>query len=191
VHDANHPVHVTIRRVRLAPSFRTSLVRAVILGEFGRARRLRRNPVRVVQYSIQDDHLHLMVEGRDAKDLAAQMRNLFSRVAMMINAALGRRGALFRDRHHRHALGTPREVRNALVYILFTARKHARIADARTQQEAWATLDSFTSAPWCAGWAEHVRPPDVAAPLSSPRTWLARVGWKRAGGAIRFDEAPL
>ena len=50
---------------------------------------------------------------------------------MMVNQMTVRRGALFRDRHHRHALKTPREVRNALVYVLFNARKHEH-ADART-----------------------------------------------------------
>jgi hypothetical protein len=136
-----------------------------------------------------------MVEGASAADLSAQMRVLFSRIAMMVNAAVGRRGALFRDRHHRHALGTPREVRNALVYILFNARKHARGTAARNEQESWAAPDPFSSAPWFGEWAENARPPPYATPLpkppmSKPRTWLARIGWRRAGGAVRFDEAP-
>jgi REP element-mobilizing transposase RayT len=192
LHDANHPVHVTIRRVRLAPAFRCELIRAVILRELARARG---KGVRVLEYSIQDDHLHLMVEGTSAADLSAQMRKLFSRIAMMVNAAVGRRGALFRDRHHRHALGTPREVRNALVYVLFNARKHGRGTAARNEQEAWEAPDPFSSAPWFLEWAENARPAPYAtplpkSPLTKPQTWLARVGWKRAGGAIRFHEAP-
>jgi REP element-mobilizing transposase RayT len=192
VHDANHPVHVTIRRVRLAPSFRSERMHEVILAEL---RRARGKGVRVIHHSIQDDHLHLMVEGRDAADLSAQMRKLFSRIAMSINAAVGRRGSLFRDRHHRHELTSPREVRNALVYILFNVRKHTTRTDARTEQAAWECVDAFSSAPWFVDWAEHARPPPDAnelptSPLASPRTWLARVGWKRGGGPIRFNEAP-
>jgi REP element-mobilizing transposase RayT len=189
-HDANHPVHVTIRRVRLAPSFRAERLREVILDELKRARG---KGVRVIQHSIQDDHLHLMVEGRDAADLSAQMRKLFSRIAMSINAAVGRRGSLFRDRHHRHELATPREVRNALVYILFNVRKHAAGTSARFEQEAWAAPDPFSSALWFTEWAENARPPPqtaAASPLARPDTWLARVGWKRGGGPIRFDESP-
>jgi putative transposase len=118
---------------------------------------------------------------------------------MSINAAVGRRGSLFRDRHHRHELATPREVRHALVYLLFNVRKHARGADARTQQEAWASLDPFSSAPWFDHWAHHTRPPPerlaarglpADSPLARAKTWLARVGWKRGGGPIRVDEAP-
>jgi REP element-mobilizing transposase RayT len=189
VHDKNHPVHVTIRRVPRAPSFRTQRVFAVIARELEVARA---KGVRVVQYSIQDDHLHLMIEGTNAADLSAQMRKLFSRVAMMINKAAHRRGSLFRDRHHRHELASPREVRNALVYILFNARKHT-CGDARTVQALFDAPDPFSSAPWFDGWHPEARPPPEPArdsPLAAPRTWLATVGWKRSGGAIRFDEVP-
>jgi REP element-mobilizing transposase RayT len=189
VHDENHPVHVTMRRVRLGPNFRTQVASAVIVCELANACR---KGVRVVQYSIQEDHLHLMIEGRDSGDLSAQMRKLFSRIAMMVNAAIGRRGSLFRDRHHRHELGTPREVRNALVYILFNARKHTH--GARSVQALFDAPDPFSSALWFDDWAEHARPPPRGAlpePLhSKPRTWLATAGWKRAGGALRFDESP-
>jgi hypothetical protein len=197
-HDENHPVHVTIRRVRLAPSFRSELVRAVILSELVRARG---KGVRVVQHSMQEDHLHLMVEGSSAADLSAQMRKLFSRIAMTVNATVGRSGSLFRDRHHRHALGSPREVRHALVYILFNARKHAAHASAAEVQAFAEMPDPFSSAPWFSDWVEHARPPPdaVAAslhglppqpPLARARTWLATAGWKRAGGPLRFDETP-
>ena len=70
VHDRHHPVHVTIRRVRLAPSFRTQRIGALILQELKAARA---KGVRVIEHSIQDDHLHLMVEGNDAADLSAQI----------------------------------------------------------------------------------------------------------------------
>jgi REP element-mobilizing transposase RayT len=189
-HAESHPVHVTMRRVRLAPSFRTQRIHAVIVSELSRARR---KGVRVIEYSIQDDHLHLMIEGKHAPDLSAQMRKLFSRIAMTINATIARRGSLFRDRHHRHALETPREVRNALVHILFNARKHA-CGDARTVQALYDAPDPFSSAPWFTGWAPEARPPPdtptSTARTTAPRTWLARTGWKRGGGLIRFDERP-
>ena len=197
MHDHHHPVHVTIRRVRLGPSFRVERVRAVVFRELARARS---NGVRVIQYSIQDDHLHLMVEGADAADLSAQMGKLFSHIAMMVNSMTARRGALFRDRHHRHALKTPREVRNALVYVLFNGRKHEH-RDARTAQALHDAPDPCSSAPWFEHWAAEARPPpDIVSavreqlptepPLAKPETWLANLGWKRAGGPIRFDETP-
>jgi putative transposase len=184
-----------MRRVRLALSFRSQLLYGVIYEEI-RAAKARK--VRIVEHSIQEDHLHLLAEGEDEKDLSKQMCLLFSRIAMAVNRAAGRHGALFRDRHHRHALRTPTEVRNALVYILFNLRKH----DARSYSPAAlrTVLDGFSSAPWFTHWHPEARPPPdllVSAragsqpgATSEPKTWLARTGWLRAGGPIRFDELP-
>lgn len=195
-HHRRHPVHVTMRRVRLAPSFRKQAVYAVVLAEIAASKH---RGVHVVEYSIQHDHLHLMVEGNDRDHLSKQMCRLFSRIAMAVNRLVRRSGPLFRDRHHRRALETPTEVRNALVYILFNVRKHAR---AEAGDAARSFLDGCSSAPWFRAWAPEARPPpDVLAQTraysreditSRPRTWLAAVGWQNGGrrGPLRFDEQP-
>lgn len=193
-----------MRRERLGPSFRAQLVYETILGEL---RDAKHRGVRVVHYSIQDNHLHLMVEGEDRGDLSKQMCRLFSRIAMAVNRVARRHGALFRDRHHRVELANPTQVRNALVYILFNNRKHANGAD-QMSGDARGLFDAFSSAAWFEGWAPEARPPPEILTLarahsptdtaSRPRTWLARFGWRegriaggRKGGAIRFDEQPL
>ena len=193
VHDKNHPVHVTIRRVALGPSFRTQVVCAAIRGVIAGAKC---KGVRVLHYSVQENHLHLMVEGSSAADLSNQMRTLFSRIAFAVNAVSQRRGRLFRDRHHRHALKTPREVRNALVYILFNDRKHrARGASAGN---AAPMVDRCSSVYWFHNWSPSDRPPEGGmlpledAPTSEPKTWLARWGWHRGAPSrlLRFSESP-
>jgi REP element-mobilizing transposase RayT len=197
-HHRRHPVHVSIRRVRLAPSLRSERVYAAIVAELVRAAGV---GVRVVHYSVQDDHVHLMVEGRDAKDLSNQMRKLFSRVALAVNAVAKRRGSLFRDRHHRRELTSPTQTRHALVYILFNERKHAGPDSVvRRGGGSLEWLDERSSAPWFEGWHPDARPPpELAAharaqsrlrPVTSPRTWLAQTGWRRAGGLVRFHELP-
>lgn len=200
VHNANHPVHVTIRRVAVGPDFRAELVysaiRAVIAGA-------KRNGVRILHYSVQGNHLHLMVEGRSASDLSNQMRTLFSRIAFAVNRVAHRRGRLFRDRHHRHALKTPREVRNALVYILFNDRKHGKHGAAAALERGprgprAAVLDACSSARWFQEWSASDRPPSEHleaasnAPTSRAETWLAAWGWHRGNPALllRFSESP-
>lgn len=194
-HRETHPVHVTIRRSRLAPSMRSQIVASAILVQMKGAKR---RGIRVVQFSIQEDHLHLMVEAQDGKELARAMQYLFSRIALAVNRVLGRRGSLFADRHHRHELKTPTETRRALVYILFNTRKHIA-GEAAFSSELFASMDAQSSAPWFGMWHPEARPPpDVVArcrdqqggesPLSTPKTWLARGGWQRAGGPIRFDD---
>ena len=192
-HDANHPVHVTIRRVALGPSFRTQLVcgaiRRVIAATKGKG-------VRVLHYSVQENHLHLMVEAKNAADLSNQMRTLFSRIAFAVNAIAQRHGRLFRDRHHRHALKTPREVRNALVYILFNDRRHH--AHPPSALGATPTVDRCSSVYWFHDWAPSDKPPASCilplseSPTSRPETWLARWGWHRGAPSrlLRFSETP-
>src|SRR6202012_746654 len=152
-HDWQHPVHVTMKRVHAAPSLREQVVSKAILTEF---RELKARGVRVIEYSIQHDHLHLMVEGQDAKQLSRKMQLLFSRVARAVNRVARRRGSLFRDRHHRRDLTSPTETRRALVYIFFNDRKHAAV-DGWLSDSALAWLDPHSSAPWFEAWHPDAR----------------------------------
>ncbi len=185
-----------MRRVATGPSFRAQRVCAAIRVVIADAKR---NGVRVLYYSVQDNHLHLMVEGRSNADLSNQMRTLFSRIAFAVNAVARRHGKLFRDRHHRHELTKPSEVRNALVYILFNDRKHhAAPAVRATSAAPTPALDPCSSAWWFHAWAPWDHPPKellldpASAPTSTARTWLASFGWHRGDEKrlLRFSEQP-
>jgi REP element-mobilizing transposase RayT len=165
-------------------------VAAEILGCFRRAAAdARRTPTfRVVHFSIQPDHLHLIVEGTSKVALGRGLQGLTSRLARRINARLGRHGAVFADRYFGRSLATPAEVRNAIVYVLTNAAKHAEpIPDLGTAPVRG--LDPCSSACWFDGWL--VAPPyqPTAAPVASAHTWLLRVGWRRHGLVAR-DESP-
>ncbi len=194
-HYAANPVHVVMRCVPGAPRLRSQLVLAAI-GE--QLRRAIRRGIAVVQYSIQLDHLHLIVEGPDAKALARGLQWLFSRIALEVNRVARRSGRLFRDRHFRRALTSAVGVRRALVYVMMNARKHSARRGASLVR-LYDELDPCSSAPWFEHWHADDRPPDKqissarAGPLpppARPSTWLARSGWRRGGGPIRFGEAP-
>ena len=74
----------------------------------------------------------------------------------------------------------PRDVRNAIVYVLQNHRHHRR---------SRYVVDECSSGRWFNGWVEPLGPADTPAPVAEPGTWLARVGWRRHG-RIRFDEGP-
>jgi putative transposase len=59
-HDHRHPVHVTLRAAALPASLRA---RDVAAGVHRALRISSRTDFRIVEYSIQPDHLHLIVEG--------------------------------------------------------------------------------------------------------------------------------
>jgi REP element-mobilizing transposase RayT len=199
LHRQWQPVHVTLR-ARLAqlrsqfifPTIRLALTRAT-----------RHNPARfrVVHFSVQSNHLHLVVEATDRSALSSGMSGLAIRVARYVNDLLSRRGRFWADRWHGRALKTPREVRNAIVYVLANARKHIRRA-------LPAGVDPYSSALWFDGWREFradsgVPPPFFETPKwrdhsndvstgadFAPRTWLCRTGWRRHG-LIAVGEMPL
>jgi putative transposase len=136
---------------------------------------------RVLQFSVQDDHLHLIVEAEDEQTLSAGARGLSIRLARAINKACRRRGPVWGDRYHTRALKTPRETRQAMVYVLMNFKKH-HPHDRRT-------LDPCSSARWFDGFRDL--PPDLSgtSPTWKARTWLASRGWRRHG-LIDTRESP-
>jgi REP element-mobilizing transposase RayT len=137
--------------------------------------------VRVCHFSIQYDHLHLLVEARDREALSRGMQGLASRLARAVNRALNRRGRVWADRYHARALTTPREVRSALVYVLMNWKKHRIDA---------AGVDACSSGRWFDGWRSGAPPAGRdPSPVAHTRTWLLRVGWRRHG-LLTEDDAP-
>lgn len=144
---------------------------------------------RVLHFSVQADHVHLIVEADDKVSLSRGVAGLTIRLARALNHALGRRGGVWAERYHARALGTPREVRSGLVYVLMNRRKHG--SGGRFARSS--AFDPCSSAWWFEGWAMPpcTGPPlpDGIRPVSAPQTWLARTGWKRYG-LIEQTEAP-
>jgi putative transposase len=122
--------------------------------------------VRIIHYSIQGNHLHLIVEAESPEALSRAMQGLGTRLARRLNAVSGRRGGVFADRYHSHPLKTPRETKHAVRYVLTNHRHH--------------TLEYLP-----AGWTDSLASarftqerPGKDAPVVAPSVWLLRVGWR-------------
>jgi hypothetical protein len=83
------------------------------------------------------------------------------------------------DRYHVRMLRTPREVRNAIAYVLLNARKHAARAG-RTLSRAFQ-IDPASSGRWFDGWKFPIGRSERLPPVAFPRSWLLAVGWKQHG----------
>ena len=162
---AYHPVHVSMRLRNGVGNLREYQRSCIIEGAFHDAKR--RHGMRVVHYSIQGNHLHLVVEADDRKTLARGMQALASTIARRLNRLVRRRGAVFVDRYFAHILKTPREVARAVRYVLSNLLHHLGL------DYASDFYDPYSSA-----WFGHE--PGDEAPIQPPRTWLLRVGWRRA-----------
>jgi hypothetical protein len=140
---------------------------------------------RLVHYSLQATHAHLLVEATDADALGRGMMAVGARIARALNGTFGRRGPVLAERFHSRLLRTPREVRNALAYVLLNARRHAR------RLCEGLRVDPASSGRWFDGWRrmpvgdETLEP----TPVARPHTWLLAIGWRRHG-LIDPDEIP-
>jgi REP element-mobilizing transposase RayT len=150
-------------------------------------RALGRDKIRLCHFSVQHNHVHLIVEAEDAVALARAVQAMTIRIAKGLNKLMGTSGAVFSDRYHARTLRTPTEVRNVLVYVLNNARKHVVALGIRLGP-TWH--DPYSSADWFAGWSTAGPPRYGPAPVADPATWSLQVGYLRAGGRIRPDEAP-
>src|SRR6185369_12105851 len=100
---------------------------------------------RVVHFSVQENHVHLIVEAEDTKSLSSGVRGLMVRIARRVNRLLRRQGRFWTDRWHGRDLEGPRQVRNALVYVLQNHKKHADTAALDPLSSA-ASFDGFATA---------------------------------------------
>ena len=181
-HDKSLPLHVTLRVVGGLRSLRDKDL-TVAIGESFRAlvgsERAKR--FRICAFSLQTDHVHLLVEASNREALSKGMRSVTIRIAKAVNRTLGRRGKVVQDRFHVHVLKTPMDVRNALVYVFFNCFKH-RVR----QGEIENGLDCRSSAAWFPGWT-HVRPLTARPPVSPAETWLRGTGWTMHGLLRRWE----
>jgi REP element-mobilizing transposase RayT len=109
----NEPVHVTVRLIDRLPSLRRSGTISALKAVF--AAGCDRFGFRLVHWSVQSNHIHMLVEAADNGSLSRGMQGLMVRIAKALNRLWARKGKVFSDRYHAHILRTPREVRNALI----------------------------------------------------------------------------
>jgi putative transposase len=179
------PVFLVVRRVLAAESER-----------FG---------FRIVHFSVQADHIHLLVEADDRCASSRGMQRLAARLAKALNRQLQRKGSVFADRYHARTLKTPREVRWALRYVLLNARKHqSQPGHDRRGAVPNGCVDPCSSAAWFSGFSRAAEVMDCteecrvdfeqrwgpdAVPIAPAQSWLLRVGYARAG-PFDIDETP-
>ncbi len=173
-----HPLHVTVRMVKGAPrlrrfdSFRE--IRRALVGA-------RRAGFRICHFSVQANHIHLIVEAEDNLRLARGMQSFGIRVARRLNRIARRKGRLWNDRYHRVALETPSQVRAALGYVLHNWHKHGEARFARARLDPYSSAHAaIARGPAGAGDRPDTGdPPAAHACIVAPRTWLLRGGWRR------------
>jgi len=158
-------LHVTLRIRREVWDLRTRRCFRALQQAF--ARGCQRFGYRVVEFSVQVNHMHLVVEAPDMVALGRAMKGLAVRMARALNKLMNRKGAVFADRYHAELLRSPRQAAHAVRYVLENRTVHAL----RNGEPDPLGIDPFCSAAW------HWHEPPLKA---SPSWWMLRIGARRA-----------
>jgi REP element-mobilizing transposase RayT len=168
-------VHVTLRVRDHVWNLRSRRCFSVIERAFAAARE--RFGMRLVHFSVQGNHIHLLIETTDNHALARGMQGLSIRIAKALNRVMRRRGPVFADHYHSRVVRTPTEAARALEYVLRNFAHHAH---------QWGKeVSSDETDPYSSASRHGADPP----PVCEPRTWLLSVGWRR-GGVERSARTP-
>jgi REP element-mobilizing transposase RayT len=174
------PVHVTMRVTKAVGRLRNGVgyraVRRAMAACMGR------EDFRIVHASIQRDHVHVIAEANHKRALANGLRAFMVSAGKRINRAIGRRGSVFPTRYHATRLGTPRQVRNAIAYVLNNWRHHGE--DRAGEAQGRAHVDPYSTGILFDGWRDapaRFIVPDGYAPLpvAAARSWLLAIGWRK------------
>ncbi len=170
-----YPCHVTLRIHNGVPSLRAA--RFVEAFEETLARGCERGNFRLVHYALLGNHAHLIVEAKDRHALGRGMKSVRMRIVRAAERAFAWRGKVLGDRYHMRILKTPREVRNAIRYVLLNARRHAK-------RLGRGDIDLATSGRWFDGWKKGTAAVERGAgvrAVAAAHTWLLSTGWRRYG----------
>ncbi len=176
------PAHVTLRVVAGLSNLRR---RALVMeARKAFAGGCERGDFRLVEYSIQRNHLHLIVEADSEDALSRGMMSISSRFARAVNRIFKRTGRVIEGRYHVEFLTSPSQVRNALRYVLLNVRKHI------VQRRGVAPpvqIDAASSGSQFDGWhpcpevegLKAARPEELG--VAEAVSWLLRRGWRQLG----------
>jgi hypothetical protein len=191
--DKRHPVHVTTKLIAGLPSLRGRKLWAAVRRGFVRGHK--KDAFRIVHYSVQGMHIHLVCEAKDRQALSRGIQGFKICVGKAINRILGgRKGTVFAHRYAERIVTNPTQCRHTLAYVLNNARHHAYDEGASYARNR---IDPCSSGYAFTGWTvDHPRPwapaPDEGdePPVAAPKTWLLRGGWQRGGGPISPNTIP-
>ena len=168
-----------LRICRNLPTLRSPKVYRVLERAFRDSKS--KDGFRLVEFSIQHDHLHFVVETEHKTKLARGVQGLMIRIAKRLNRHWRRRvGRVFADRYFALVLVKRNQLWRTLRYVLNNGRKHG----------AWFAKDRpdpYSSGKWFLRWMQldRFRRPTRPPPVEMPHRYELQ-----ALPAISLDDMP-
>src|SRR5260370_17969558 len=116
------PIHVPLRVAAHVWTLRSRRCARAIESAFAGARE--RFGLRLSEFAILGNHLHLLVEADSHLALSRGMQSLNIGIARRLNRVMRRSGRVFADHYHSRRLRSPTELVNAVAYVLGNHAHH-------------------------------------------------------------------
>lgn len=89
-------------------------------------RRARLKGLKVIHYTLEYNHVHLLVESADNGVLHKGMQAFGITIAKAINKIKRTKGVVYKNRYHLRIINSPKQLKNVLHYIFNNGIKHKR-----------------------------------------------------------------
>jgi REP element-mobilizing transposase RayT len=127
------PVHVTVKtNQKDIGSIRSKILYKEIRQAMKRARY---GGIRIIHFSVQKDHIHMIIEAASSILLGRAMRAMSISLSKRFTEVLGESVKALQNRYHLRLLKSFNQIKNAIFYVLNNGKKHL-IAD---------TIDFYSS----------------------------------------------
>lgn len=114
-------LHLTIKIERNKAGLKNKTVLAVLHKAIKNARKI---GLGIIHYTLEYDHIHLLVEARDNETLGKGMQSFGICFSKGINKYKAVQGQVYKTRYHLRVLKTLKEIKNVLNYVFGNAVKH-------------------------------------------------------------------
>jgi REP element-mobilizing transposase RayT len=151
------PLHINFKLALEKGTLRNKTVLKFLAKAIAKARA---KDLRIIQFSLQHNHVHLIVEANNNQTLSKGMRALIISLVMRLNFHWKKSGQRLKQRYHLHVLRTRREVQHACHYVRHNVIKHSGILSS-----ACDAYSSFGTSFFAA---------EIAGRLDPPRAWLLK-----------------
>lgn len=115
------PLHLTIKINKEKSGLRNKSILKVLHTSIKKARLI---GLRIAHYTLEYDHVHLLVEADNTKVLGKGMQSFGISFSKGINKIKESKGQVFKTRYHFRKLKTVVEVKNVINYIFGNSIKH-------------------------------------------------------------------
>jgi REP element-mobilizing transposase RayT len=114
-------LHLTVKILRAKAKLKNKIILSILKRSIMNARK---KGLRVIHYSLEYDHIHLLIEADDNFILGKGMQAFGVTFSKALNRMRKMRGAVYKHRYHFRKIIGARQLKNVLNYLFTNGLKH-------------------------------------------------------------------